>query len=204
MTDSYWLSHGQHDTPEEGRCAMEWVAYVAGEPHSDRPACVSPMLRSYGINLNDSLPDDLRQSLRPYLARCIGTRGDGHDERRGFLCADYAVRVFAPIELDARGHREDAERLRSLDPVVDRESAAHAAAHVAHAAHTAADAAHTAAYAHTADAAAHAAHAAAHVGRAASWQVVLPHALELFDRMLPTEPLTIPALPDEAERLVTV
>ena len=54
----YFLARGAHATPEEGRCAMEFVAYLAGEPHSDQPKCVSPVLRRYCIALNDRLPDD--------------------------------------------------------------------------------------------------------------------------------------------------
>ena len=38
MSSEYWLAHGPHATPEDGRCAMEWVSYLAGEPHSDQPA----------------------------------------------------------------------------------------------------------------------------------------------------------------------
>ena len=56
MSDKYkyWLSSGAHQRVEDGRCAMEWVSYLAGEPHSDQPVCVSPMLRAFCISLNDS------------------------------------------------------------------------------------------------------------------------------------------------------
>lgn len=61
---------------------MEWLAYLAGEPHTDRPACVDPILRRYAIGANDWLGDEDRQRLRPYLARCIGTAGDGRGNER--------------------------------------------------------------------------------------------------------------------------
>ena len=77
MSNPYLLAHGAHQTADEGRCAMEWVAYLAGEKHSDQPVCVSPVLRRYCISLNDRLGDDERQKLRPYLARTIGTAGEG-------------------------------------------------------------------------------------------------------------------------------
>src|SRR5581483_222147 len=77
MSNPYLLAHGAHQTADEGRCAMEWVAYLAGEKHSDQPVCVSPVLRRYCISLNDRLGDDERQKLLPYLARTIGTAGDG-------------------------------------------------------------------------------------------------------------------------------
>jgi hypothetical protein len=61
---------------------MEWLAYLAGEPHTDRPACVDPILRRFAIALNDNLGDEDRQRLRPYLARCIGTAGDARGNER--------------------------------------------------------------------------------------------------------------------------
>jgi hypothetical protein len=96
MTEDYLLSYGTHATPDEGRCAMEWVSYLAGEPHSDSPACVSPVLRALCISLNDDLPERPRQRLRPYLARTIGTAGDGLDEERAWLAMDWLMRTYAP------------------------------------------------------------------------------------------------------------
>jgi hypothetical protein len=77
MSSDYTLSHGTHATAQDGRCAMEWVSHLAGEPHTDTPACVSPVLRAFCVALNDGLADGPRQRLRPYLARTIGTAGDG-------------------------------------------------------------------------------------------------------------------------------
>jgi len=96
MSEDYTLSYGTHATPEEGRCAMEWVSYLAGEPHSDSPSCVSPVLRALCISLNDGLPDAPRQRLRPYLARTIGTAGDGLDEQRAWLAMDWLIRTYTP------------------------------------------------------------------------------------------------------------
>jgi hypothetical protein len=118
MTD-YWLSDSSHETREQGMCAMEWVAYVAGEAHTDEPICVSPVLRRFAISLNDTWPDEQRQKLRPYLARCIGTAGDDRDMERGWLAMDWLVRTFTPRFLDLvpslAGH---AEKLRALSPVM--------------------------------------------------------------------------------------
>jgi hypothetical protein len=52
MGTDYTLAYGTHQTPDEGRCAMEWVSHLAGEPHSDAPACVSPVLRAHCTSLN--------------------------------------------------------------------------------------------------------------------------------------------------------
>ena len=83
MNTDYTLAYGTHANPEDGRCAMEWVSHLAGEPHSDQPKCVSPVLRAICIALNDALDDEPRQRLRPYLARTIGTAG--RRPRRGPL-----------------------------------------------------------------------------------------------------------------------
>ena len=32
---------------------MEWVAYIAGVPHSDAPPCVCPVLRRFMLQVND-------------------------------------------------------------------------------------------------------------------------------------------------------
>lgn len=81
-SDPYFLSHGGHAYADDGRCAMEWVAFIAGEEHTDEPECVSPALRDFCIGVNDALGDADRQKLRPYLARCIGTVNDGLDDWR--------------------------------------------------------------------------------------------------------------------------
>jgi hypothetical protein len=123
----YFLAEGQHDRPEDGMCAMEWAAYVAGEPHTDQPVCVSPVLRSFCISLNDAWDDDMRQRLRPYLARCIGTAGDGMDRERGFLALDWQIRTYLPAWFRLAGLTEDADRVAALAPIVDLASAKAAA-----------------------------------------------------------------------------
>ena len=118
MSTDYTLAHGAHATPEEGRCAMEWVSYLAGEPHGDRPACVSPALRAFCVAFNDWLPKTARQRLRPYLTRTIGTAGDGLDETRGWMAMDWLIRVYTPAWLDLAGVSEAARRLVSLQSIV--------------------------------------------------------------------------------------
>jgi hypothetical protein len=242
--DPYFLSKGSHTSPDEGRCAMEWVAYLAGEPHSDQPVCVSPALRSFGIAFNDRLPDDKRQKLRPYLARCIGTAGDGRDEERGRMCIDWLIRTASPNILLAGGLEDDAARLLELPSVlavenVDRVFAiaaearrltrcarneaqarlaeklkAAGAAGAAGAAWAAGAAgAAAAAWAAGAAGAAEAAEAAGAAGAAwaafrqrfreiveeklsPTFDELFVSGLELFDRMLPTEPLELPVVAD--------
>jgi hypothetical protein len=119
MGTDYRLAYGTHATPEDGRCAMEWVSYLAGEPHSDEPACVSPVLRAFCTTLNDSLEDGPRQRLRPYLARTIGTADDGLDEARSWMAMDWLIRTYAPRWLAVAGLTGSAQRLATLPAVLD-------------------------------------------------------------------------------------
>ncbi|HWE12110.1 MAG TPA: hypothetical protein VG365_01285 [Solirubrobacteraceae bacterium] len=122
MSSDYILSYGTHARPEDGRCAMEWVSHLAGEPHSDEPACVSPVLRAMCIALNDGLEHTPRQRLRPYLARTIGTADDGFDTERGWMAMDWLVRVYTPAWLHTAGLTEAGAALSALAPVGDGES----------------------------------------------------------------------------------
>jgi hypothetical protein len=187
---------------------MEWVSFIAGESHSDAPVCVDPVLRYFGIALNDRMTADVRQGLRPYLARMIGTAGDGLSEWRMFRIVDWAVRDVAAGALRVAGQPD---MLSVLAPIVDKRSADAAAsavlaAYAVLAAHVDADAAtgtaeaayavlaaHVDADAATATAyAADAAHAAAHAAQAAEAATyatanVWRSAFALLDELLPKE-----------------
>ncbi len=119
MSSDYILAYGTHATPDDGRCAMEWVSHLAGEPHSDDPACVSPVLRAMCIALNDGLEHGPRQRLRPYLTRTIGTVDDGLDTYRAWLAMDWLTRVYTPAWLNLAGLRDTADSLTGLGPVTD-------------------------------------------------------------------------------------
>ena len=123
MTSSnpYFLSYGSHASGDKGRCAMEWVSYLAGEPHTDQPVCVSPVLKNFCIRLNDRLDDDSRQKLRPYLARTIGTANDGLDKQRVQMCREFLVHYALPVHLDRAGRVEAAARLRALPDALTQE-----------------------------------------------------------------------------------
>ena len=129
---------------------------------SDHPECVSPVVRSLCIALNDRLPSDAERErvIGPHLFTPLGTLGDlALEQRRAFRCADMAVRVWAPRELRARGFDGHARTLESLRPIVDvRTTQVGRAAAAAAAAYSASAAAAEAAFA--ASNAAHAADAA--------------------------------------------
>jgi hypothetical protein len=115
----YALAYGTHASPADGRCAMEWVSHLAGESHSDQPECVSPVLRTFCIALNDGLEDEPRQRLRPYLSRTIGTAGDGQDPRRAWMALDWLIRTFTPAWLALADETATALVLAALAPVTD-------------------------------------------------------------------------------------
>ena len=145
--DALHLTRGTHGDPEGGLCLMEAVAFFAGERHSDHPECVSPELGAWGREVNDAMPDARRQELKAFIPDMVGTAGDGRDEVRAFMCDDFAVRVMAPMALDATKLREQAEWLRELPEIVDKETAADAyCADAYRAAAAVYDAAYAAAY----------------------------------------------------------
>jgi hypothetical protein len=182
--ESLTLKYGSHVSPDEGLCVMEAVAFLAGEPHSDSPQCVSPAIGALMRRWNDRLPSDAARArwLRPLITIIVGTRTTREDEiARGYLAADWSVRWLLPRLCDRREKlRPYAEQFRALAPVTDMATAiaardlarraaaaAYAAAYAAHAAYAAAYAAAAAADA-AADAAAHAADAAAYAAAAAA------------------------------------
>ena len=118
------LAKGSHDSRDEGMCAMEAVAFLAGLGHTDAPECASPVMRAYTIGLNDAWPDEQRQRLVPYLPRMVGTAGDSQDEARSYLALDWLVRTYTPAWLDLAGLSDEARALRNLPQIVDLAAAA--------------------------------------------------------------------------------
>ena len=176
--ESLSLAHGNHAEQDKKWCALEAVAFLAGEPHSDAPKCACPVLARFVIRLNDRWNDNRRQQLKPYLPMLLGTRGGPELElRRAYIAADWATRELLPMIFEAGPKLADwAPKLRALAPVVDKKTAdaardlareARKAAADAYAAAYAADAAAYAAYAAAADAAADAAAYAAAAADAA-------------------------------------
>jgi len=129
--DTLTLAKGNHTTPDDGLCLLEAVSYFANEPHSDHPACASPVLVTYGISLNDQWDAASRQKLKPFIPRIVGTAGDGQDEARSFLALDWLIRTYTPAFLDLvpslashaaglRDHRRivDSVAAQSIRPLV--------------------------------------------------------------------------------------
>jgi len=105
---------------------MAAVSVYANETWSDHPSCVPPVIRRLCIKLNNMLPSDAERGrvIGPVLFLPVGADpSPGAEQERAFLCADRAVRVFAPKALDAVGMTDEAQALRDLQPVTNKESA---------------------------------------------------------------------------------
>lgn len=75
------LSKGKHATPAEGACVMELSSLLAGEPFSDRPASVCPVVAGFLRAYNDRIDDERRQDLYRYASEVVGTRASADVER---------------------------------------------------------------------------------------------------------------------------
>ena len=112
-----------HKTREQGVSLLEAVAWFAGEPHSDAPKCVSPVLARFWVKLNDSWHNEEWQ-LNPLIPLLAGTASTPDVEiRRALFLADRAVRLLAPLALESIGQPERAEELRAIPEIVDEKSA---------------------------------------------------------------------------------
>ena len=115
------LASGDH-LDESAMCAMEAAAYIAGEPWSDHPECVCPVLGAFMRSWNDGLPSDAERNrlLLPLIPRLIGTRGSpALEQRRATMAADWLVRVHTPAWLRLAKLDTQAAALEALPEVVD-------------------------------------------------------------------------------------
>jgi hypothetical protein len=163
------LKTGDHSGPTEGACVMEAVAYVAGEPWSDHPQCVCPVIGAFLRNWNDSLPTDADRDrlLKPLIPKIINTRSTvAVEKQRSYLALDWMIRTFLPAWLRLAKLNDHADKVEALAPIVDMATAP-AAAPVVRAANAAASKARDAAGAAAWDAAGIAARYAA---RYAAWE----------------------------------
>src|ERR1700758_932146 len=68
------LSKGKHTSPDDGACVMELASMLAGEPFTDHPASVCPVIGSFLRSYNDSIDADRRQGLYEYASKVVGSR----------------------------------------------------------------------------------------------------------------------------------
>jgi hypothetical protein len=118
------LSSGSHESPRDGACVMELASYLAHQPWSDSPKCVSPVLGAFLRSWNDALNDHDRQMLKPYARKVLKTAGSHEvDLKRSWMAMDWLAREFAPAWLRAAGLKDHAEALEGLTALVDDRSA---------------------------------------------------------------------------------
>ena len=182
--DTLTLSRGGHQAGGGEFCVMEAVAFIAGEPWTDHPKCASRVIGAFMRSWNDSLDDDQRQMLKPYVLRLAGTAGTpDQEDRRAFMAADWAVRTYTPVFLRLAGLTDDADALERLPAIVDITTAKSAMDTISGARKRAA-AARAAAWDAAWDAVGAAAWAVARDVLAPAVAALQPSALALIDRMI--------------------
>lgn len=202
------LKSGSHSNPKEGSCLMETVAYISGaDVYTDHPECACPVITDFAISTNDWMNDVERQRLLPFVLRIAGSKASQEiQEKRGYMCADYAVRVFAPLWVEFH-NASDAAKMRELPKIVDKASALQAekvCLEVKNAAAAYAAYAANAAYAAYANAAAYAyANAAAYAANASKIRAQIVEArIQLIDDMLKLTDDVQPVFKRKVENLV--
>ena len=111
----------RNPTGDRDMCVMEAVAFMAGEPWSDRPMCACPVVSAFLRSWNDELSDDDRDRLLPadvWVPKLINSRQrfDRDAEiRRARLVFDWLVRSYIPAWFDlVPALAEHAATLRGL------------------------------------------------------------------------------------------
>lgn len=79
------LEGGGHGAGSKQFCAMEALAYVAGERHSDHPVCASDTIGYFMRASNDYMTDVERQKLKAVIPLVVGTR-----PTRQVVCQEWA------------------------------------------------------------------------------------------------------------------
>ena len=95
VLDRFDLVSGIGEPDKGTACVMSLVAHLAGEGRTDRPACASPVIRDFAIPVNDGMPREVRQRLKPFAPRLVGTN-DGLDRARAEVLRRVLVEVVLP------------------------------------------------------------------------------------------------------------
>jgi hypothetical protein len=88
------LSTGRHSSPEVGACVMELASMLAGEPFTDQPESVCPVIGSFLRAYNDVVDDRRRQDLYAYASKVVGsTRSAAVQRARADRLATWALEM---------------------------------------------------------------------------------------------------------------
>ena len=110
----YDLRSGSSSDPREGACTMDAVSWFAYGHLGDHPECACPVLTSYVTVGQDAMPHNVRQRLKPFIFRLIGSRDPTAESSRARILTLAAACRFAPLLLEAGGCRAAAATLRGL------------------------------------------------------------------------------------------
>ena len=114
------LLEGHPKSRTEGVSAMEAVAWIAGEPHTDRPQTACPFLTTVVNEINDTLNDDDRQAiLKPLVPRLVNTRHPRLEATRRLMAHNWTLRTGAPAWLELAGAKGSAEAFRELPELTE-------------------------------------------------------------------------------------
>lgn len=112
------LQRGGHAKPEDGACLMEYVSVLAGEPFTDRPSCVDPLLVRLAWTVNDTAHAEVRTQLADLAPRFIGTatRNPLSAPAIVFACCSLARSYLPPAEQGplARAQARAEARMRRI------------------------------------------------------------------------------------------
>lgn len=108
------LDTGQHAPGGYCLCLLEACAAFAGEPHTNRPRCVDPVLTEIGISFNDHLDDLWRQELVPLIPRMVQTGGDQLTALRSMATVRWGVSALGSYMFEQLGDREHSRRMAKL------------------------------------------------------------------------------------------
>ena len=83
------LGKGRHASPHDGVCVMELASMLAGEPFSDHPRTVCPVIGSFLRTYNDAIDDERRQDLYGYASKVVGsTSSEAVQQLRAYCLID--------------------------------------------------------------------------------------------------------------------
>jgi hypothetical protein len=77
---------------------MELSSMLAGEPFTDRPECVCPVIAEFLRTYNDEVDEKRRRDLYDYASQAVGTRAGNDIERlRANMCLRWWARLDKPV-----------------------------------------------------------------------------------------------------------
>jgi hypothetical protein len=96
------LDRGRHRTPGDHACVMELVSVLNGEPWSDHPRCVDPVLAAVARTVNDVVDVPARERLVALAPEMIGTSPSDRERSRAARSGTTAAALPVDEEIAAR------------------------------------------------------------------------------------------------------